>query len=104
MFSPYYECHITLEKIDRDIEQKSIEALKWKFSCIDGDPVLGKKPYSYATKHYPERLGTEYVNQDLTRTAQNLSALGHKVVRSKTELVVFDTKNYSCAIEATVRR
>lgn len=37
----YYECHITIESANKDKTKQAVEVLGWKFSAIDGDPVLG---------------------------------------------------------------
>ncbi len=89
----YYEAHITLEKIDREIEEETIKELGWKFSCIDGDPLLGKKPFSYATKHFSPRLRQSKVINEIESIADSLASLGFIVLRSKLELVLWDTKN-----------
>jgi hypothetical protein len=92
----YYECHITvIEDKPRTLIQQLIEDSKWKFSAIDGDPVLGKKVYCYATKHYKEALGSEYVVNDLLAVEKSYKDQGLNVSRSKVELVVFDTKQNS---------
>lgn len=91
----YYEAHITiLEDRPRKLIQDAVEQIKWKFSAIDGDPVLGKRVYCYATKHYPLRIGKDIAVQDLLIAARRL---GLNVVRRKIEQVIFDDRFGDCA-------
>lgn len=85
----YYECHITLEP-HPELE-KSLP-MPWKFSQIDGDPVLGKKVLAYATRYYSTAETKEFVIGDMAEIASILTSKGFTVVRQKVELVVYDTK------------
>lgn len=86
-----FECHITLPR-----EQGSIAAavaadpkLPWKFSQIDGDPVLGQQVFAYLTRH-----DTNYVRlyANMKHTVVELTQQGVDVVREKIELIMYDTK------------
>lgn len=91
----YYECHITFENTDPDRTKTEILNLGWKYSRIDGDPVMGDGVKQYATKHYPKRLGDSVVLNNVERVSMLLSHLG--VTRSKVELVLHDTKSFHVA-------
>lgn len=85
-----YECHVTVE---RPVNQETRELYErvgtehgWKTSMIDGDPVLGKKVFFYFTKH-----GSSFGS--IKNRMFNLEEiLGDRVVRSKIEHIVYDTK------------
>jgi NTP pyrophosphatase (non-canonical NTP hydrolase) len=95
----YYECHITIEEDrDRSLIQQAVENVLWKFSAITGDPVLGKKRYCYATKHFKEELGDLAVKEGLLEAAQKLRQRGLVVLRSKVEMVIYDDRSLGCAL------
>lgn len=94
----YYESHITiLETLPRKRIQQVVEKIGWKFSAIDGDPVLGKRVYCYGTKHRKLEAGDQVVKTELLFTADLCRSLGLNVVRSKVELVVFDDRAGDCS-------
>ena len=87
----YYECHITM--LGAPAYLKSItEALKWKFSCIDGDPVLGAGVKCYATMHYSSLKTRAHVIERVNAVAESLTRLGAAVIRRKVEYVLYDSK------------
>ncbi len=91
----YYECHVTMIGPPSEIKPV-VEKLKWKFSVIDGDPVLGDDVKCYATKLFNNRLTKESVLKDLLETAQKLDDFGCSrwiVTRRKVELVIFDDRS-----------
>ena len=94
MINKYYECHITIEAAPEDKEKiKSIvEQLKWKFSAIEGDIVLGNGVKYYATMHYNYRLSETEVLSILHGTADTIETW-FKVVRRKVELVIYDDRS-----------
>lgn len=88
----YYECHITMRGKREDISPV-VESEEWKFSCIDGDPVLGKEIFCYATRHYSAvRVPLEEVVMHMNIAALVFHKVGIEIVRQKVELVVYDTK------------
>jgi hypothetical protein len=91
--SEYYECHITIEPKPGEMNKTrdDIESMGWKFSSIDGDPVLGVGAKHYATKHYRSDLGRDSVLSNITLAAERLREQGHVVIREKIERVIWDT-------------
>lgn len=86
----YFECHITFTK-PKDTAPLKIE--HWKFTSIDGDPVLGDGIKSYYTRQYNG-------NTDVKEIVKTMDALipiinkekDHKVLRTKVELVLYDNR------------
>ena len=92
----YYECHITMEAIDshaRQVAHEFTEHMKWKFSAIDGDIVVGDGVKLYATKHFNYRLPAVKVKGELMKAARRLEKEGVTVIRRKVELVIFDDRS-----------
>lgn len=87
----YYECHITLKSRRADKEDLE-EITNWKFSIIDGDPVLGDGVKSYLTKQYSTKLDLTEVTDFLLATSHLVQNLGFEVIREKIELVVYDDR------------
>ena len=87
----YYECHISIG-LHPTSAKELIECLNgWSFSCIQGDPVLGKGVYEYATRHAPGSTDLGKVIQHMNDTAHILKGQGFPVIRQKVEIVVYDT-------------
>lgn len=90
---PYYELHVTFVEpgdFDRELPRP------WKYSRIDGDPVLGDGTKSYATRQ-AKRDGSDQLPRlvaMLSDCAAYLSTRGCRVLRQKVELVTFDTKEF----------
>jgi hypothetical protein len=97
MTKSYYECHITMEPtprhLNRGYTQAIVEAYRWKFSAIDGDPVTGPGVKLYATRHYNLKLGDEAVLQALHHVADAFIAAGINVTRRKVERVIYDDRS-----------
>jgi hypothetical protein len=87
----YYECHVTMVGDPKQI-RPVVEELKWKFSVIDGDPVMGEGVKCYATRFFNIKVAPEDVVASLMATSTSLSTAGCEVIRRKTELVVFDDR------------
>jgi len=78
---------------DKDHIKKVVEAVKWKFSCIDGDITLGEGVKCYATMHYSIRhKETEIIEwvADISRIFRYMQHIN--VLREKVELVLYDKK------------
>lgn len=87
----YYECHITMRG-DPKVIEPLVKATGWKFSAIDGDPVLGKGVLCYATSHFKGSRDVDEVIILMDEVADALRYKGAEVIREKVELVVYDTK------------
>lgn len=87
-----YECHITLELTNIAYIEELIESMGWKFSKIDGDPVLGEGVKCYATAHFNASKNVSEVIEEMSHVAGSLHVCGYKVIRQKVELIVYDTK------------
>ncbi len=89
----YYECHVTMlgdpEKIKPIVESLT----NWKFSAINGDPVLGDGVKCYATYFYKARFDQASVVSALHSIAQILNEAGCNVIRRKVELVMYDDRS-----------
>lgn len=88
----YYECHVTFTSDQKYLEQaKGLAALiGWKFSKIDGDPVLGEGVKCYLTTHYNARKSVDRIKRMLNAAHNDLENHGFKVLRKKIELVIHD--------------
>lgn len=89
--SKYYECHITLFGNKEEIKA-IVEDEGWKFSAIDGDPVLGGGVHCYATHHYGKHYEEGSVVNLMNFKATIFKNRGLQVLRQKVEYVVYDTK------------
>lgn len=87
----YFECHVTMTG-DPEFIEPLVENLKWKFSVINGDPVLGRGLKCYATRLFNIRMGQEGVQNELLRIADALSNKGCNVIRRKVEMVIYDDR------------
>ena len=87
---PYYECHVTF-MADKDFKEQ-VEALGWRYSRIDGDPMLGAGVKTYATKHFNAKLHLDVVVEAVNTAATMLAMKGARVQRVKVEVVVYDIR------------
>jgi len=95
-----FEVHITM-KGNRIACEKAVKQVGngWTFSCIDGDPLLGKDVFCYATNHYTTK---EVAFAELDSEVRELLRRGMPVVRTKIESVIFD-KRYYWSVEESNR-
>ena len=89
----YYEAHITLLSNNPAYVEVKVKSQNWKFSKIDGDPVLGDGIKCYATKHFPSRNTPEVMIAELHRVATILNGPNSEVIRRKIELVIYDDRS-----------
>lgn len=85
----YYECHVTF-LLPSDAPTPLLTG--WAFSSIDGDPVLGKGVKSYFTRQFRDSVSLEHVIWEVEVVAGVLREMGLKVLRTKVEHVVYDSK------------
>lgn len=86
---PKFESHITCPR-DRADDVEAVGSIRgWKFSKIDGDPLLGKQPYAYLT-NYNEDAMTLFA--DMKATSHALNDRKVPVLREKIEEIIYDTK------------
>lgn len=90
-----FEAHIT---VTRDQGQDAIKVARhyvswggaeWKASNFDADPIMGDKPYSYLTSYYEDE---DVLLLRVRRMEKLLKNNGIKVLRSKIERIIYDTK------------
>ncbi len=84
-----FECHITYPRDKSDIIENLAKKLHWKFSKIDGDPVLGKEVFCYLTTHDKDfcNIQTRMIWAREAGLEYNISP-----VREKIECILYDTK------------
>ena len=85
MTDSLYEAHITY-KAEHRAHLEALLIPGWKFSAIDGDPVLGKEVYCYLTSY--DKDGKNL----LARMQRTVETIGFEAVRQKVEQIVYDTK------------
>jgi len=84
---PYYEVHITFLG-----PLKGTPPRPWKYSRIDGDPVLGKGIKDYLTRQYKGGTEKMLMINDIEIASRRLKSRGHTVLREKIDDVIYDTK------------
>lgn len=83
----YFECHVTFRTTDGDPHVSG-----WKFSAIDGDPVLGSGVKSYLTRQFRDTKPLAEVVNEVEFAAAQLRDEGLPVLRTKVEHVCYDSK------------
>lgn len=87
-----FEAHVTF---DRDLAtliklNLHVDAFKkWKYSQIDGDPVLGKKVFCYLTAH---DASGESLSERTKAVVAKARELGFAPVRAKIEQIIYDER------------
>lgn len=84
-----FECHVTTTVAHAQEAERLAAAFGWKTSEIKRDPLLGDASFFYLTLH-DKSLTTIYAQ--MSHMAADLRAAGCDVLRSKIELIVYDTK------------
>jgi hypothetical protein len=86
-----FEAHITMPREQSVTINTLFAPVKdgWSYSQIDGDPLLGKRPYAYLTAYDPD--GVTLLNR-MQRLVVILEQAGVEVLRMKIEEIVFDSK------------
>lgn len=92
VMTTYFECHVTMTGDPATI-RPLVEALKWKFSSIDGDIVLGDGVKCYATRLFNARIDSADVFEALNSAAACLLNAGCNVIRRKMERVLYDDRS-----------
>ena len=83
-----FEAHITLPREKSDwVQAAAME--NWKFSAIDGDALMGKKPYCYLTAYDSSAIE---LFKSMTQMCKILERVGVDVLRKKVEKIIYDTK------------
>lgn len=89
-----FECHVTAElpTDPRILERFEMLAANrgWKTSTIEGDPVLGKGPRFYFTKHSPNFIALHQEMISLCDLLLSAKYPGVKLVRRKIEAIILD--------------
>lgn len=84
-----FEAHITYDA-NHAFAVENFKGDGWKFSKIDGDPVLGQQLFCYLTAH------GDYAKELLAGMQQRAlvisSLFGVQPLRMKIERVIYDTK------------
>lgn len=86
---PKFEAHITCLRSEGEMVQKFCELTGWTYSQIDGDPIMGKRAYCYATAY---REDGHVLLAETSALARNLEQAGVTVLREKVEQIMYDTK------------
>lgn len=89
----YYETHITMDHVPDVLSlQVYLNSYGWYYSRIDGDPHLGPLVFHYATRHYAGSWMPDDVKKNLQDMVELLKTRNCSVIRSKIEMVIYDTK------------
>lgn len=88
----YYEAHITMVGDPKEIKP-IVEAINWRFSCIDGDINLGEGVKCYATTQANIRVGDDNMIKRLNDVADAFVAMHLNVLRRKVEVVIYDDRS-----------
>lgn len=84
-----FESHITFPISSAKTVEKIGIFSGWKYSQIEGDALLGAKPYCYLTAYEPTE--EELYNRMMTVKAFAETS-GIEVLRTKIERIIYDSK------------
>lgn len=90
-----FEIHLTFSHHAAADVRRLSDTLKWKYSQIDGDPVLGNKVFCYLTTHAPDFMSARNA---LEHAVQWLIGQGVVPIRKKIEVVVYDDRTSGDAL------
>ena len=90
-----FECHITCSVEDALLVERTGLKNNWKFSCINGDALMGAKPHCYLTNYNAD---AQKLKEDMETMSDLLNFNGVKILRQKIERIIFDTKTGVCEI------
>lgn len=88
MSSGGYECHLTF-KYDGTNAIELLTPFGWKFSKIDGDPVLGKELHCYWTA-WNQSQGV--MADEMERQINVSKEMSLPLVRAKIEHIIYDQR------------
>ena len=71
-----------------------VERVNWTFSSIEVDPDFEKGVKCYATFQFHKTTPKERIIEKMEGVADFLKSNGHKILRTKIELVVYDNRNH----------
>lgn len=83
-----FEAHITCPR-EASAVVEALAGEHWKFSAIDGDPLLGKQPYCYLTAY---DTSADALLGRVTAMAHQIRCRDVEVLREKIEEIIYDTK------------
>lgn len=86
---PKYESHITCYARDGAAVAELGQRNNWKYSCIDGDALMGAKPFCYLTAYEPSDTLLMVRMLDMKT---KLEARDLEVLRTKVERIIWDSK------------
>jgi hypothetical protein len=85
----YYELHVTFEAPDNCVLP---EFRGWSHSAISGDIVLGAGRKQYLTQHAHREANVQDLISGMEGIASALKTCGLKVLRTKVERVIYDSR------------
>lgn len=95
-----FEAHITCPRVTSAVV-KTFAVQGWVFSAIDGDPVMGKRPYCYLTAYDTNGVN---LRDSVESMASALRMCGVEVLREKVEEIIYDTKTGVDCVDACCGR
>ncbi len=86
-----FESHLTAHINNADVVEKFCKdsLITLKFSKIEGDALLGDKPYCYITAYHTD---ADRLLLIMDTARQELNKLGVETLRIKIEEIIYDTK------------
>jgi hypothetical protein len=86
-----FECHLTFDMKDAEtVRAYGGDKRMWKYSQIDGDPVLGAKVFCYLSAHDNDFTSMRTRMDSMTRDLADFA--GVSPIRRKIEIIVIDER------------